>query len=84
MGKRKHKVKKSNTGQLIAGSLLVGEGALLALYGTRYIDFMDRCGLLDSGKSALKRMEVQSKLVLATLGFVEALWGIDVVRKAHA
>ena len=42
-----------NKGMLIGGVALVAEGTALTMYGARYLDFMERHGLMDVGKRLL-------------------------------
>ena len=82
MGK-KAKAKRSNAGKLIAGGLLLGEGAALAVYGTRYLRFMEKYRLADAAKATIRKLEIESPVVLAGIGLAEAAWGINVLRKAR-
>ena len=74
---------KSNTGKLIAGGLLVAEGIAMALYGARYLRFLEKYGLMDAGKAAIRKLDIESPIVLAALGVAEAMWGLGLLRKAH-
>jgi len=65
-----------NKGMVIGGAALVAEGAALALYGTRYLDFMERHGLMDFGKRLLRRTRIRSRNVLAAIGMAEAAVGL--------
>jgi hypothetical protein len=67
---------QTNKGMLIGGVALVAEGAALALYGTRYLDFMERHGLMDFGKRLLRRAGIRSRNVLAAIGIAEAAVGL--------
>ena len=67
---------QTNKGMLIGGVALVAEGAALALYGTRYLDFMERHGLMDVGKRLLRRAGIRSRNVLAAIGIAEAAVGL--------
>jgi hypothetical protein len=67
---------QTNKGMLIGGVALVAEGAALALYGTRYLDFMERHGLMDFGKRLLSRAGIRSRNVLAAIGIAEAAVGL--------
>ena len=67
---------QTNKGMLIGGVALVTEGAALALYGTRYLDFMERHGLMDFGKRLLRRAGIRSRNVLAAIGIAEAAVGL--------
>lgn len=78
------KRKAPKVGTLIAGGLLVAEGAALALYGTRYLIFMEKYGLLDAGKAAMRKLKIESPVILAALGAAEAFWGLSMLRKARA
>jgi hypothetical protein len=61
---------------LIGGVALVAEGAALALYGLRYLDFMERHGLMDVGKRMLRRTGIRSHKSLAAIGIAEAVVGL--------
>jgi hypothetical protein len=65
-----------NKGMVIGGAALVAEGAALALYGMRYLDFMERHGLMDFGKRLLRRSGIRSRNVLAAIGMAEAVVGL--------
>ena len=65
-----------NKGMVVGGVALVAEGAALALYGTRYLDFMERHGLMDFGKRLLRRTGIRSRNVLAAIGMAEAVVGL--------
>ena len=80
---KRAKRKQSSVGTLIAGGLLVGEGVALALYGTRYLRFLEKYGLMDAGKKAIMKLQIESPVVLGALGLVEAAWGFGILRKAH-
>ena len=67
---------QTNKGMLIGGVALVAEGAALALYGTRYLDFMESHGLMDFGKRLLRRAGIRSRNVLAAIGIAEAAVGL--------
>ena len=67
---------QTNKGMLIGGVALVAEGAALALYGTRYLDFMERHGLMDFGKRLLRRAGIRSRNVLAAIGMAEGVVGL--------
>ena len=67
---------RRNKGMLIGGVALVAEGAALALYGRRYLDFMDRHGLMDFGKRMLRRTGIRSHRSLAAIGIAEAVVGL--------
>jgi len=74
-------------GTMIGGVALVAEGAALALYGIRYLDFMDRHGLMDVGKRLLRRTGIRSRKTLAAIGIAEAVVGLlllDKVRRQRA
>jgi hypothetical protein len=66
----------SNKGKLIGGVALVAEGTALALYGIRYLDFMERHGLMDLGKRLLRRTRIRSHKSLAAIGIAEAVVGL--------
>jgi hypothetical protein len=67
---------RRNKGMLTGGVVLVAEGAALALYGMRYLDFMDRHGLMDFGKRLLRRTGIRSHKSLAAIGIAEAVVGL--------
>ena len=67
---------RNKKGMLIGGVALVTEGAALALYGTRYLDLMERHGLMDFGKRMLRRTGIRSRKSLAAIGIAEALVGL--------
>jgi hypothetical protein len=69
-------------GLLIAGSLMVAEGAALAAFGSRYLDFVERNGLMDVGKRLLRKLNVRSSTALAAFGLAEAVWGLVLLRRA--
>jgi hypothetical protein len=73
---------KRNTGKLIAGGVLLGEGIALAIYGRRYIRFMDRYGLMGTGKRILKKVNLQSRGVFVAIGLAEAAWGAALMSRA--
>jgi len=75
-------MEKWNTGKLIAGALLLGEGAAVALYGRRYLKFMERNGLMNAGRAALNRLDIQSSLMFGIIGIAEAAWGLSLLSKA--
>lgn len=54
-----------NTGLLLAGTTMIAEGAALALYGRDYLDFMERHGLVDLWKRAIRKLGFDSNGVLA-------------------
>ena len=72
-----------NKGMVIGGAALVAEGAALALYGMRYLDFMERHGLMDLGKRLLRRTGIRSRNVLAAIGMAEAVVGLVLLDKVR-
>jgi len=68
---------------VIGGAALVAEGAALALYGKRYLDFMERHGLMDFGKRLLRRTGIRSRNVLAAIGMAEAVVGLVLLDKVR-
>ena len=72
-----------NNGMLIGGVALVAEGAALALYGMRYLDFMERHGLMDFGKRLLRRTGIRSHGSLAAIGIAEAVVGLVLLDKVR-
>jgi len=73
-----------NKGMLIGGVALVAEGAVLAMYGKRYLDFMERHGLMDFGKRLLRRTGIRSRKSLAAIGIAEAAVGLVLLDKARS
>ena len=65
-----------NKGLLIGGAALVAEGTALAMYGTRYLDFMERHGLMDFGKRLLRRTGIRSRKTFAAIGITQAVVGL--------
>ena len=63
---------------------MVVEGAIVAVYGRRYIDFMERQGLLDLGKRLIRKLDIRSPVVFAGIGAAEAVWGVVLLRRAQA
>lgn len=74
---------KRNKGMLIGGVALVAEGAALALYGIRYLEFMDRHGMMDFGKRLLRRTGIRSRKSLAAIGIAEAVVGLVLLDKVR-
>ena len=74
---------KRNKGMLIGGVALVAEGAALALYGIRYLEFMDRHGMMDLGKRLLRRTGIRSRKSLAAIGIAEAVVGLVLLDKVR-
>jgi hypothetical protein len=70
--------------KLIGGAALVGEGAALAFYGGRYIDFMERHNLMGFGKRVLRRLGVRSKSVLVPIGMAEAAIGLIILARLRS
>jgi hypothetical protein len=73
----------THKGLLIVGAGMVIEGALLATRGRRYVDFMDRQGLMDIGKRLMRKLDVRSPTVYAAVGLTELVWGLVVLRRAQ-
>jgi len=69
---------------LIAGSLMVAEGTALATFGPKYLELMERYGLMDFGKRMLRKLNVRSQAVLTGIGIAECVWGIVLMRRATA
>jgi hypothetical protein len=63
---------------------MVAEGAALAAFGPRYLDFMERNGLMDVGKRLLRKLNVRSSTALTGIGLAEAVWGLVLMRRATA
>jgi hypothetical protein len=72
-----------NKGLAVAGTMMVAEGAALAVWGRRYLDFMERQGLMDTGKRLIRRMDVRSPTVFAAIGLTELVWGLVLLRRAE-
>ena len=72
-----------NTGKLIAGAALVIEGAALAWYGTRYLDYMERNNMMDLGKKLLRATGIRSHKALAVIGITELMLGALLVSGAR-
>jgi len=72
-----------NTGKLIAGIAMVAEGAALAYYGSRYLDFMERNGMMDLGKKLLRSTGISSHKALAVIGITEVMLGAFLVNGAR-
>jgi len=73
-----------NKSKLIGGVTLVAEGATLAYYGTQYLDFMQRQGLMSSGKRLLRATGIRSGKVFAAIGIVEVAVGILLLTNARS
>ena len=73
-----------NKGKVIGGVALVAEGTALAVYGTGYLDFMERNGLMDVGKRMLRAMGIRSRKALAAIGIVEAGIGLILLNNARS
>jgi len=71
-------------GLVLAGSVMIAEGAAVALFGRRYLDFMERNGLMDFGKRLVRKSNVRSAGVFAVIGAAEAVWGLVLLRRAMA
>jgi len=74
---------QTNKGTLIGGVALVAEGAALALYGMRYLDFMERHGLMDFGKRLLRKTGIRSRNALAAIGIAEAVVGLVLLERSR-
>src|SRR5262245_8572887 len=72
---------RRNKGMLIGGAALVAEGTALAMYGTRYLDFMERHGLMDFGKRLLRRTGIRSRKSLAAIGIAQAVVGVMLIER---
>ena len=70
---------RRNKGMLIGGVALVAEGTALTMYGTRYLDFMERHGLMDFGKRLLRRTGIRSRKTLAAIGIAQAVVGLVLI-----
>ena len=68
-----------NKGMLIGGVALVAEGTALTMYGTRYLDLMERHGLMDFGKRLLRRTGIRSRKTLAAIGIAQAVVGLVLI-----
>jgi hypothetical protein len=73
----------TNKGLLIAGAVMVGEGAALAIWGRHYVDFMQRHGLMDILKRLYKKLDLQSHGTFAAIGAAEAVWGLVLLDRAR-
>jgi len=71
-------------GLMIAGSAMIVEGILVATFGRRYLDFMERNGLMDAGKRLLSKAHVRSSAAFLGIGAAEAVWGAVLFRRAMA
>jgi hypothetical protein len=69
---------------MIAGSVMLAEGAALALFGRRYVDFMERNGLMDWGKRLIRKVNLKSPAAFAAIGAVEAVGGVILLKRAAA
>jgi hypothetical protein len=72
---------RRNKGMLIGGAALVAEGTALAMYGARYLDFMERHGLMDFGKRLLRRTGIRSRKTLAAIGIAQAVVGLVLIER---
>jgi hypothetical protein len=72
-----------HAGKMIGGAALVAEGAALMLYGMRYLDFMQRNGMMDLSKRMLRTMGIRSKKTLAVIGLTEAAIGLVLLNRAR-
>ena len=70
---------RRNKGMLIGGVALVAEGTALTMYGTRYLDLMERHGLMDFGKRLLRRTGIRSRKTLAAIGIAQAVAGLVLI-----
>ena len=62
-----------------------GEGVFLwDADGRRYLDFVERNGLMDFGKRLMRRMDLNSPAAYAAIGAAEAVWGAVLLRRAAA
>jgi hypothetical protein len=73
----------ANKGLMIAGVSLLAEGTALAVWGRRYVDFMERHGLMDAGKRIIRRLDVRDSPAFAALGLAEIVWGLVLLRRAQ-
>jgi hypothetical protein len=73
-----------NKGKMIGGIALMAEGTALAVYGPRYLDFMERHGLMDLGKRMLRAAGIRSTKALTTIGIIEATIGLMLLRNARS
>jgi hypothetical protein len=71
-------------GLVIAGAALIAEGAAVAMFGHRYLEFMERQGLMDFGKRLLVKTKVRSPAVFVAVGAAEVVWGLVLVKRAAA
>ena len=72
-----------NKGKTIGGILLMAEGTALAMYGPRYLDFMQRNGM-DIGKRVLRAAGIRSTKALGVIGIIEATLGLILLRNARS
>ena len=73
----------SNRGLMIAGAMLIAEGAAFAVMGRQYVDFMERKGLMDAGKRLVRRLDMRSPTVFTAIGLAELVWGVVLLRRAY-
>jgi hypothetical protein len=62
---------------------MVAEGVALAYYGLRYLDFMERNGLMDFGKKLLRASGLRNHKALAVIGITEAVLGAGLISSAR-
>jgi hypothetical protein len=49
-----------NKGLIVAGAVMLAEGAAFTVLGRRYLNFVERQGLMDTGKRPIRRLDVRS------------------------
>ena len=76
--------KSANKGLMVAGAIMAAEGAAFAVWGRRYVDFMERQGLMDTGKRLVRRLDVRSPTIFAAIGLAELIWGLVLLRRAQS
>ena len=72
-----------HAGKMIGGAALVAEGTALAVYGRRYLDFMQRNGMMDFGKRMLRATGIRSRKALVVIGVTEAALGLLLLNRAR-
>jgi hypothetical protein len=72
-----------NNGLMIVGASMVAEGTALVVWGRRYVDFMERHGLMDTGKSIVRKLDIREPTVFAAIGLTEIVWGLVLLRRAR-
>jgi hypothetical protein len=45
---------------------------------------MERQGLMDLGKRLIRKLDIRSPVVFASIGVAEAVWGLVLLRRAQA